>query len=81
MTVLVVDDNDTYRADLIDFLQKQDGVQIVGQARDGLEAMSLTHTLHPDLVMIDTHTPCSVGRCAQGSEGVPHLVPTNDKGT
>lgn len=57
MTVLVVDDNDTYRADLIDFLQRQDDVQIVGQARDGLEAMSMTHTLNPDLVMIDISMP------------------------
>jgi DNA-binding NarL/FixJ family response regulator len=57
MTILVVDDNDSYRADLIDFLQKQDDVQIIGQARDGLEAMSLTNTLNPDLVMIDISMP------------------------
>lgn len=68
MTVLVVDDNDSYRADLIDFLQKQDDVQIIGQARDGLEAMSLTHTLNPDLVMIDISMP-GVG----GLEATRHI--------
>ncbi|RPH37992.1 DNA-binding response regulator [bacterium] len=68
MTVLVVDDNDSYRADLIDFLQKQDDIQIIGQARDGLEAMSLTHTLNPDLVMIDISMP-GVG----GLEATRHI--------
>lgn len=68
MTVLVVDDNDSYRADLIDFLQKQEDVQIIGQARDGLEAMSLTHTLNPDLVMIDISMP-GVG----GLEATRHI--------
>ena len=68
MTILVVDDNDSYRADLIDFLQKQDDVQIIGQARDGLEAMSLTNTLNPDLVMIDISMP-GVG----GLEATRHI--------
>ncbi len=68
MTVLVVDDNDSYRADLIDFLEKQEDVQIIGQARDGLEAMSLTHTLNPDLVMIDISMP-GVG----GLEATRHI--------
>jgi DNA-binding NarL/FixJ family response regulator len=68
MTVLVVDDNDSYRADLVDFLQKQEDLQIIGQARDGLEAMSLTHTLNPDLVMIDISMP-GVG----GLEATRHI--------
>ncbi len=68
MTVLVVDDNDSYRADLIDFLGKQEDIQIIGQAKDGLEAMSLTHTLNPDLVMIDISMP-GVG----GLEATRHI--------
>lgn len=68
MTVLVVDDNDSYRGNLINFLQKQDDVQIIGQARDGLEAMSLTHTLNPDLVMMDISMP-GVG----GLEATRHI--------
>jgi DNA-binding NarL/FixJ family response regulator len=65
---LVVDDNDSYRCNLVDFLQKQEDVQIVGQARDGLEAMSMTHSLHPDLVLIDISMP-GVG----GLEATRHI--------
>jgi DNA-binding NarL/FixJ family response regulator len=72
MTVLVVDDNDSYRGNLINFLQKQDDVQIIGQARDGLEAMSLTHTLNPDLVMMDISMP-GVG----GLEATRHIKERN----
>jgi DNA-binding NarL/FixJ family response regulator len=72
MTVLVVDDNDSYRGNLINFLQKQDDVQIIGQARDGLEAMSLTHTLNPDLVMMDISMP-GVG----GLEATSHIKERN----
>jgi DNA-binding NarL/FixJ family response regulator len=61
MTVLVVDDNDSYRMNFIDFLQRQEDVQVVGQAKDGLEAMSLADALNPDLVMMDISMPGAGG--------------------
>ncbi len=56
VTVLVADDNDSFRADLVEFLQKQRGIRIVGEARDGPEVLALAAELSPDLVMIDAST-------------------------
>ena len=56
ITVLVADDNDRYRADLVEFLQTQKGLRIVGEARDAKEALSMARELLPDLVMIDLGT-------------------------
>ncbi len=56
ITVLVADDNDNFRADLVEFLQKQRGIRIVGEARDGSEALALAAEVSPDLVIIDAST-------------------------
>lgn len=57
LSVLVVDDNTTYRTGLAEYLQKQEGVRVVGQAKDGLEAISLALTLDPDLIFMDISMP------------------------
>ncbi len=57
LSVLVVDDNTTYRTGLAEYLQKQDGVRVIGQAKDGLEAISLALTLDPDLIFMDISMP------------------------
>lgn len=57
LSVLVVDDNTTYRTGLAEYLQKQDGVRVIGQAKDGLEAVSLALTLDPDLIFMDISMP------------------------
>ncbi len=57
LSVLVVDDNTTYRTGLAEYLQKQDGVRVIGQAKDGLEAIALALTLDPDLIFMDISMP------------------------
>lgn len=57
LSVLVVDDNTIYRTGLAEYLQKQDGVRVIGQAKDGLEAISLALTLDPDLIFMDISMP------------------------
>lgn len=57
MTVLVADDNSEYRKDLLVYLQKLDGVKVVGQAEDGAEAAKLALVFHPDLVLMDISMP------------------------
>jgi DNA-binding NarL/FixJ family response regulator/anti-sigma regulatory factor (Ser/Thr protein kinase) len=54
--VLVVDDNDAFRASLVELLQG-DGVEVVGQASSGAEAIELSRSLHPDVVLMDLRMP------------------------
>ena len=51
--VLVVDDAPRVRRDLRDLLTLTDGIEVVGEASDGNEAIQQTQTLHPDVVLMD----------------------------
>jgi two-component system chemotaxis response regulator CheB len=55
--VLVVDDSATARALLVEILRSDGGIQVVGEARDGVEAVELTGQLRPDLVTMDVRMP------------------------
>ena len=57
LRILVADDHDGFRRSLSAFLQAQTGVEIVGEARDGAEAVTQTERLHPDLVLMDLQMP------------------------
>jgi signal transduction histidine kinase len=54
--VLVVDDNDAFRTSLVELLQG-DGVEVVGQASSGAEAIELSRSLLPDVVLMDLRMP------------------------
>ena len=56
MRVLVVDDDDAVRAVLAETLQEE-GFQVVGQAIDGIEGVSLALSLTPDVVLLDVRMP------------------------
>jgi DNA-binding NarL/FixJ family response regulator len=55
--VLVADDHEGFRRSLIGFLRAQRGVEIIGEAADGIEAVDQTEKLRPDLVLIDSDMP------------------------
>lgn len=55
--VLVVDDSATTRAALTALLEADECVRVVGQARDGAEAVALTQRLRPSLVVMDVEMP------------------------
>jgi two-component system chemotaxis response regulator CheB len=55
--VLVVDDSPTVRAVLRRMLSRDPGLAVVGEARDGNEAVELTTTLRPDVVLMDLEMP------------------------
>jgi len=57
LRILVADDHEGFRRSLSAFLQTQAGVEIVGEARDGVEAVNQTAWLHPDLVLMDLQMP------------------------
>lgn len=55
--VLVADDSPTSRAFLSHILSQHPGIVVVGQARDGVEAVELTARLQPSIVVMDAVMP------------------------
>ena len=51
--VLVADDQDLVRSGFKLILMSYDGIDVVGEARDGHEAVELASRLHPDVVLIE----------------------------
>lgn len=59
MRVLLADDHALFRAGIASLLRAW-GMEIVGQAANGLEAIELTRRLKPELVLMDvTMSPCN----------------------
>jgi two-component system, NarL family, response regulator LiaR len=55
--VLVVDDHAVVREGLRTFLSLQDGIEVVGEASDGREAIVAAERLRPDVVLMDLVMP------------------------
>ncbi len=55
--VVVVDDHPAVRLGLADFLDAQDGIEIVGQAENGAQAVELSSSTDPDVVVMDIRMP------------------------
>ena len=59
--VLVVDDSPTIRRMLVNLLTASPCLIVTGEARDGAEAVRLTHRLKPDVISMDIHMPVMDG--------------------
>jgi DNA-binding NarL/FixJ family response regulator len=55
--VLLADDQELLRAGFRMVLQAQEGIEVVGEADDGDEAVVLTGRLNPDVVLMDVRMP------------------------
>ena len=55
--VLVVDDHAVVREGLRAFLELQDGIEVVGEAADGQEAVEQAASLRPDVILMDLVMP------------------------
>ena len=55
--VLVVDDSAFMRFTITKHLNESPGIQVIGSARDGIEALELIPKLNPDVVTLDVEMP------------------------
>jgi len=61
MKILLADDHNVLRKGLRRILEEQPDLEVVGEAADGREAVTLTNTLHPDIVVMDIAMPLMNG--------------------
>jgi len=79
--VIVADDHPIVRSGIVGLIALDPGLEVVGQAADGAEAVELAARLHPDVVLMDLRMPGVSGieattRLAAEVPGVRVLVLT-----
>jgi DNA-binding NarL/FixJ family response regulator len=77
--VFLVDDHALVRAGLRMLLEGEDGIEVVGEAGSGEEALPLVRRLQPDVVLCDLHLPGLSGlevtaRIVRAGDGVRVVV-------
>ncbi|WP_328927380.1 response regulator transcription factor [Streptomyces sp. NBC_00190] len=69
LSVLIADDNPVIRAGLAAILCEAEDIEVIAQAADGREALSLTRRHAPDVILLDVRMPG-----VDGISALPHLV-------
>ncbi len=62
--VMLVDDHNVVRSGLATFLRAYDDLELVGEAKNGLEALDLCHKTKPDVILMDLMMPEMDGMAA-----------------
>jgi DNA-binding NarL/FixJ family response regulator len=57
MNVLIADDHPLFLAGVRDLLGREEGFEVIGEARYGPEVLPLVSRLHPDLLLLDLRMP------------------------
>ncbi|MCP4396427.1 MAG: response regulator transcription factor, partial [bacterium] len=55
--ILIADDHQLVRQGFVALLSVKPGVEVIGQAEDGVEAVKLAHSLKPDIILMDLLMP------------------------
>ncbi|MGH2785408.1 MAG: response regulator [Actinomycetota bacterium] len=55
--VLIVDDQEPFRAVAREVVEAAGDFEVVGEAADGEQSVDLARSLHPDLVLMDVNLP------------------------
>src|SRR5580692_819213 len=72
--VLIVDDSTFMRKVLETILNSDDQLQVVGQAKDGREAVTLAESLKPDVITMDINMPH-----VDGLQATAQIMTTNPR--
>ncbi|MCL2169782.1 MAG: response regulator transcription factor, partial [Defluviitaleaceae bacterium] len=75
MRLLIVDDDALIRKSLKLNLSKEEGIEVVGTAADGGEAVKLCEELSPDILLMDIRMPGidGIGATRLIKERHPHI--------
>ena len=57
ITVVVADDQDLVRTGLVMILGAQAGIEVIGEAADGIQAVEVATRLRPDVLLVDIRMP------------------------
>lgn len=72
--VLIADDHHVVRRGLLFFLKTQKDIEVVGEAKNGIEAVQLVKEVQPDIVLMDLVMPELDG--IQATKRIKALYPT-----
>ena len=61
ISVLVVDDHEPFRKEVVEYLGRQESVRVAGEAKNGLEAIERARSLDPDIILMDISMPAMDG--------------------
>jgi DNA-binding NarL/FixJ family response regulator len=64
--ILIVDDHKMYRDGLKALLAHQNDMEVVGEAENGLDAVTKARELRPDVILMDVNMPVMDGAEATG---------------
>ncbi|HWX20051.1 MAG TPA: response regulator transcription factor [Candidatus Binatia bacterium] len=74
ITVLLADDNRVVRREFRKILELEDDLEVVGEAKNGLQAVAMVKKLRPALVLMDLAMPLLNG--LQATRQILKAVPT-----
>jgi DNA-binding NarL/FixJ family response regulator len=74
ITVLLADDNSGVRTGFRSILEFEDDLEVVGEAKNGLQAVAMVKRLHPALVLMDISMPLLNG--VNATRQILKAVPT-----
>jgi DNA-binding NarL/FixJ family response regulator len=72
--VLICDDHALFRRGLAMVLESEDGIEVVGEASDGDEAVKSAEELVPDVVLMDVRMPKKSG--IEATRAIAEVLPT-----
>ena len=74
---LIIDDEPLARMRISDLLKKEEGIEVVGEAGNGTDAVKLIKKEKPDLIFLDVQMPGKDGFGvleSLGSNAMPHVI-------